>query len=227
MKILLNLFPFFVFCLPSLANAEVIDSGDNGFVLRDTALLDADAIDIWLALIKPGNWWTDTHTWTGDSRNLSLTPQAGGCFCERIPEDIEADRITLEGSVEHMRVIQAYPERVLRMRGGLGPLQSEPATGVLTIVISEVAEGVRVVWEYVVGGYMRYKSPIIAPAIDNVMKEQFASFTSQFSRIEVPMDTIGEQVEPLPEDEPETGLIEPIASDLLTLEEEIDSLGNK
>ena len=74
---------------------------------------------------------------------------------------------------------------------------------------------------------MRYKSPIIAPAIDNVMKEQFASFTSQFSRIEVPVDTIGEQVEPLPEDGSETGLIEPIVSDLLTLEEEIDSLGNK
>ena len=37
-----------------------------------------------------------------------------------------------------MRVIQAYPEEPLRMVGALGPLQSEPVAGVLTIALTEV-----------------------------------------------------------------------------------------
>src|SRR3546814_8253213 len=84
------------------------------------------------------------------------------------------DRITLEGSVEHMRVIQAYPERALRMQGALGPLQSEAVTGILTIAISEVEDGTRIVWEYVVGGHMRFEIPVIAKAVDGVMSQQLA-----------------------------------------------------
>jgi len=69
-----------------------------------------------------------------------------------VTEDPDSEKVTFEGSVEHMRVIQAFPEKVLRMRGGLGPLQSEPATGVLTIAIGENEDGGSViVWEYDVG----------------------------------------------------------------------------
>lgn len=154
------------------AMAEVVQSSDGGFITRDEAVVDASTKETWLALIAPAKWWNSSHTWSGDSANLTITPQAGGCFCERIPEDPDPEKITLEGSVEHMRVIQSYPERALRMQGALGPLQSEPVMGVLTIAISEVDEGTRIVWEYAVGGQMRFEIPAISKAVDGVMTQQ-------------------------------------------------------
>ena len=170
----------------SAAQAEIVASSDDGFVTRDTAVVDATPMQVWLALISPGKWWNDAHTWSGDAANMTLKPQAGGCFCERIPEDVEADRVTLEGSVEHMRVIQSFPERAMRMRGGLGPLQSEPVSGVLTIVISEAEQGTQIVWEYVVGGFMRYETVVIAPAVDGVMTQQLNGLAELLGRIDVP-----------------------------------------
>lgn len=157
--------------VPSL-EAKVTRSDNQGFVTRHEAQLEASPKQVWLALISPAKWWSPTHTWSSDPANMTLTPQAGGCFCERIPENPDPETFSLEGSVEHMRVIHAFPERALRMRGGLGPLQSEPATGVLTITIGKSDAGSRIVWEYVVGGSMRYEVAEIAQAVDEVMGQQ-------------------------------------------------------
>lgn len=152
------------------AAAEVTKTHGTGFIVRHEVIVEADAKATWLALISPDTWWQKEHTWSGDAANLSLKPSAGGCFCERIPEVDEPGRFTLEGSVEHMRVIQSYPETALRMQGALGPLQSEPVTGILTIAISKVEQGgTRLVWEYNVAGYMRYEIPVIARAVDGVI----------------------------------------------------------
>ncbi len=155
-------------------HAEVTQTTARGFVTRDEVVVEADLKETWLALISPARWWSSEHTWSGDAANLSLTPQGGGCFCERIPEVDEPGRFTLEGSVEHLRVVQAFPEKALRMAGALGPLQSEPVNGVLTIVLSEVDEGTRIVWEYNVGGSMRYEVDEISKAVDGVMSLQLA-----------------------------------------------------
>ena len=183
--------------------AEVTEESDAGFVTRDEAVVDATPKEVWLALITPSNWWNSAHTWSGDSENLRLTPQAGGCFCETIPEAQDADRITLEGSVEHMRVIQAYPESALRMTGALGPLQSEPVSGILTIAISTVDEGTRIVWEYNVGGKMRYEVPVISKAVDGVMTQQLNGLADLLGRIDQ-----AEEVEPEPEPELEPEAVE-------------------
>ena len=166
--------------------AEVTQSGEGGFVSRNEVVVSASPKEVWLALISPAGWWTSEHTWSGDAASLTLTPQAGGCFCEKIPEVDEPGRFTLEGSVEHMRVIQAYPERALRMVGALGPLQSEPVNGVLTIAISEVEAGTRIVWEYNVGGQMRYEVPVIARAVDAVMGIQLASLAKPLGPVARP-----------------------------------------
>lgn len=166
------------------AMAEVVEQDDDHFVTQAEAVVDADSKATWLALISPARWWSDEHTWSGDASNLTLTPQAGGCFCERIPEVEDAERITLEGSVEHMRVVQSYPERALRMRGSLGPLQSEPVTGILTIALSETAEGTRIVWEYNVGGSTRYEVSTIAVAVDAVMTQQLNGIADLLGRID-------------------------------------------
>ncbi|SHN60785.1 SRPBCC family protein [Erythrobacter sanguineus] len=157
------------------AAADVTGSSDNGFVSRHEAVVSATPTEVWLALISPAGWWRAEHTWSGDAANLTLTPQAGGCFCEKIPEVDEPGGFTLEGSVEHMRVIQASPQRALRMQGALGPLQSEPVTGILTIAISEAPQGTRIVWEYNVGGSMRYEVPVISKAVDGVMGAQLTA----------------------------------------------------
>ena len=186
--------------VPGAAQAEVVASSDDGFVTRDSAVVDATPMEVWLALISPGKWWNDAHTWSGDAANMTLKPQAGGCFCERIPEDVDADRVTLEGSVEHMRVVQAFPERALRMRGGLGPLQSEPASGVLTVVISEAENGTQIVWEYIVGGFMRYEVPVISIAVDGVMTQQLNGLADLLGPLDAP-DAPSVDVEPEPEAE--------------------------
>lgn len=170
----------------SPAAAEVVRATDVSFVSRHEVVVAATPKDVWLALISPSGWWRSDHTWSGDAANLTLTPQAGGCFCEKIPEVDEPGRFTLEGSVEHMRVVQAYPEAALRMVGALGPLQSEPVTGVLTIVISTVPKGTRIVWEYNVGGPMRYEVPIISKAVDGVMGLQLASLAKPLRVVAVP-----------------------------------------
>lgn len=181
--------------------AEVIDIDDRGFVTRDVAVVEADTKATWLALISPARYWNSGHTWSGDAANMRLTPQAGGCFCEKIPEDPDPEKITLEGSVEHMRVIHAFPERALRMRGGLGPLQSEPADGVLTVALSATETGgTRIVWEYAVAGRMRYEMDVISKAVDGVMSQQLNGLADLLGRVEMPVEP-----EPEPESVPEPG----------------------
>ena len=64
----------------------------------------------------------------------------------------------------------------------LGPLQGEPATGILTITLKEVEEGTRVLWEYNVGGPMRYEIPQISRAVDGVMSQQLAGLRDYLAR---------------------------------------------
>lgn len=156
------------------AQAEVVTQDGDMFVTRDAQIAPASLMETWLALITPAKWWNGAHSWSGDAANLTLIPQGGGCFCERIPGEEDSETIALDGSVQHMVVLQAFPKRALRMRGGLGPLQSEPAEGVLTITLKEEGEGTRILWEYVVGGRTRIETPVIAKAVDGVMSMQLA-----------------------------------------------------
>lgn len=170
----------------SPAAAELSRTTDNSFVSRHEVVVEATPKEVWLALISPAGWWRSEHTWSGDAKNLTLMPQAGGCFCETIPEVDEPGRFTLQGSVEHMRVVQAYPEAALRMIGSLGPLQSEPVTGILTIAISKVDAGTRIVWEYNVGGSMRYEVPVIAKVVDGVMGAQLDALAKPLGPVAAP-----------------------------------------
>lgn len=172
--------------LGSSLQAEVVDMKADGFVTRDSVSVAASPLKSWLALIKPAEWWNPEHSWSGDAANLVLTPQAGGCFCERIPGSDRPGASAMDGSAMHALVVQAFPLRVLRLRGGLGPLQGEPATGVLTITLKEVESGTRILWEYNVGGPMRYKIAEIAPAVDGVMSEQLHRLQAYLGALEDP-----------------------------------------
>ena len=159
------------------ASAEVVASSEAGFVIRQTAEVPADPAATWQALIAPQTWWSKAHTFSGDSANLYLDAQGGGCFCEKLPRKDGAPGVR-GGSVAHMRVVYADPGKALRMVGALGPLQSEALTGTMTITLKPGGAGTRIVLDYIVGGYMRYKTEEIAPAVDKVMSGQLAALAT-------------------------------------------------
>ncbi|WP_240504577.1 SRPBCC family protein [Tsuneonella mangrovi] len=187
-------------------SAKVIKSEANMFVTRDSATVKAAPLETWLMLIKPAEWWNSAHTWSGDAANLTITPQGGGCFCERIPEEPTANSAGLAGSAQHMTVVLAEPLKALRMRGALGPLQSEPVTGVLTITLQPTdTGGTKIVWEYVVGGQMRYPVDVISKAVDGVMSEQLDGLAAKLGRVDAPKPPPEPEAAPAaaPDDKPD------------------------
>lgn len=168
--------PLFLAAAP--LRAEVVSSAETGFVIRQAADVTASPDEAWSQLLGPAGWWSGKHTYSGDAANLSIDPRAGGCFCEVLPSAV-SPRAAPRGSVEHMRVVYAENRRVLRMTGGLGPLQSEAVQGTLTIALKPIDGGTRIMWEYVVGGFMRQKFDAMAPMVDGVLGEQLSRLAAK------------------------------------------------
>jgi hypothetical protein len=151
--------------LSAPAAAEVTASSDAGFVSHNEATVTASPDVAFAALAKPGDWWNGEHSYSGDAKNMTLEPKAGGCFCEKIAEG--------GGSVEHMRVVYIDPHgRTLRLRGALGPLQGEALTGTLTMTVEPAGSGAKITFDYVVGGYARFSLKEFATPVDGVVAEQ-------------------------------------------------------
>ncbi len=158
------------------ASAEVVQMSDAGFVSRVAGEVAVSPAEAWSAFVTPAKWWNKAHTFSGDAANLFLDATANGCFCEKMPSPKDAPVGQRPGTVMHMRIIYAEPNRALRMSGGLGPLQSEAVVGTMTVTFKPVdgasGKGTRILWEYVVGGYMRYKTDMISGAVDKVLSDQ-------------------------------------------------------
>lgn len=160
------------------ARAEVVQQADNGFVVQASVTVATDPDATFAMLRTPAKWWDKDHTWTGNAENLYMDAQAGGCFCELIPNEPTteggAPQRTLRGSVQHMQILYVDPGRLLRLSGALGPLQGEAVTGVLTLTLKPIKGGTRISMDYVVGGFMRMSTAEIAPAVDKVMAAQLS-----------------------------------------------------
>ena len=161
----------------SVGHAEVQASSEAGFVSHNEAEVAATPAEAWALLLRPSEWWSDAHTYSGSAGNMTIEAGVGGCFCEALPGSQGAPA----GRIEHMRVIYFAPHSTLRMRGGLGPLQSEAVTGVLTVTIEPAASGSKIVWDYAVGGYMRMPMEQMAPLVDQVIGEQLASLAARLA----------------------------------------------
>jgi len=147
------------------AAAEVKSASASGFEIENKRVVPVRPADAYAALGWIGAWWSSSHTYSGKAENLSLSTKAGGCFCERLDGG---------GSVEHMRVVQARPGEMLRLQGGLGPLQAEAATGTLTFALKAVPGGTEIIQTYVVGGFIRAGGDKLAGPVDKVLAEQLA-----------------------------------------------------
>jgi uncharacterized protein YndB with AHSA1/START domain len=157
------------------ATAEVVQSSPGGLVTRNEMRVSAPPARVWDELVEPAHYWNPEHSWFGDAAGLSLDLEPGGCFCE---EGRAADGTVRRA--EHARTVLADPARMLRLRGALGPLQSEALVGTLTVTLEPEAAGTRIIWEYVVGGHARFPLDEIAGAVDSVMAEQLARLVRSF-----------------------------------------------
>lgn len=162
------------------ARAEVTNTADNGFTVQHRAVITGDAEAVWKAMTAPSRYWNADHSWTGDAGNFYLVPQAGGCFCELIRTTSGDNIKSSEGSVQHMRVIYAHNNKMLRMSGALGPLQSEAVTGTLTMQLQPQGQSTVVRFTYKVGGYMEFPVDQMATAVDGVIGEQLARLSALF-----------------------------------------------
>lgn len=158
------------------AQAEITAQSGNGFAVSHSVTVSVDPEAAFAMLRTPAKWWDKDHTWTGSSDNLYMDAQAGGCFCELIPNpattESGAPQRTLRGSVQHMQILYVDPGKLLRMSGALGPLQGEAITGTMTISLAPIKGGTRLTVDYVAGGFMRMPQDAMATAVDGVIGAQ-------------------------------------------------------
>jgi uncharacterized protein YndB with AHSA1/START domain len=158
-------YPAFVLVLvPSWSKAEVLDSSANGFTTKTTLSIQASPDAVYRAVLHIGDWWNSQHTFSGDAHNLSIEEKAGGCFCEKLPNN---------GSARHMQVVLLAPGKTIGLTGGLGPLQSIAATGSMQIQLSPAEGGTKLEVTYAVAGYLPAGMNTWAAPVGSVLAEQF------------------------------------------------------
>jgi hypothetical protein len=145
------------------ARAEIVSAGPSGFNLRLVAEVPNPAPVVWASLADIGKWWDPEHTYSGDSRNLTLEPFVRGCFCEKL---------SLYAGIEHATVIYAQPAKTLRLSGALGPLQDFGVSGVMTWNIEPAGGGSRITLTYNVGGFADRPLADWAPLVDEMLGGQ-------------------------------------------------------
>ena len=134
----------------------------TGFVVSLRHETKAAARDLYRALGRIEQWWNASHSYSGKASNLSMPLQAGGCFCERWEQN----------SVEHARVVNAIENRLLRLSGALGPLQSLGVEGVLSFAIEEKDGRTTLDVTYRVAGPATAGLDRLAAPVDSVIAEQ-------------------------------------------------------
>jgi uncharacterized protein YndB with AHSA1/START domain len=155
--------------LAAPASSAVVADNAAGFAIEHEAVIAAPPDQVYAALGQPSRWWSSQHSWSGSASNLTLDLQPGGCFCERLPGG---------GGVEHARVVMAWPGKLLRLSGALGPLQAEALTGTMTWELKSVAGGTSVKLTYAVAGLARAARAALPGAVDGVLGEQLTNLKS-------------------------------------------------
>ena len=149
------------------AAAEVVSASANGFEINHTVNLVVKPDAAFAAFGNPAGWWSGEHTYSGNAKNLTLTLQPGGCFCERFPEG---------GGIEHMRVTYVDPGKRAVLTGSLGPLLFEATTGVMDVQVKSRAGGTQLTVNYRASGFFKGGASAMAPIVDQVLGEQLKRY---------------------------------------------------
>ena len=145
-----------------MAHAEVKQATADGFFIAFSGTVAASATKAYTDVSQVQRWWSSDHTWSGKASNLSLKPEAGGCFCEKWKD----------GSVEHGRVVMAMPGKLLRVETALGPLQERALKGILSFWIKNEDSTTTLTVEYRVNGASGSGLDQLAPSVDEVLGAQ-------------------------------------------------------
>ena len=152
-----------------IASADVRDSSPSGFTVENSVVVAASTTAVWSALINNvDEWWPKEHSWWGHESRLTIDARAGGCFCE-----ISGDR-----QAQHLAVVFADPPKLLRLTGGLGPLQGMGLSGVLEWRIQAADGGTRITMWYRAGGYSPEDLRKLASAVDQVQGLQLGGLAN-------------------------------------------------
>jgi uncharacterized protein YndB with AHSA1/START domain len=152
------------------ASAAIKDTAVNGFTVENAIRVPVDSIKAWKALVDDvDRWWPKDHTWWGKQGVLSIEPRAGGCFCERHGEQ----------QAQHLLVTFVDPGKLLRLTGGLGPLQGMGLSGVLEFRLAPAAGGGTIITMYYrAGGYTPDDLSKLAPVVDRVQALQIGGLAA-------------------------------------------------
>lgn len=151
------------------ALAEVKSATPGGFEVGGSVAIAAPPARVWAVLTAPDAWWSRDHRWFRNS-TLSLDLAPGGCWCER----------AADGRVSrHLETALVEPGSKLVLRGGLGPLQGQGASGGLTFDLKAEGDGSLLTWSYVVGGYTPGGLESWARPVDGVLSAQLANLKTR------------------------------------------------
>lgn len=161
-----------------VARAEVIDSSAIGFTVENRQVVPVDAATAWHALVEEvDRWWPKDHSWWGSESTLSISPRAGGCFCESAGER----------EAVHMTVVFVEPEKTLRLLGGLGPLQGMGLHGAMEFRLAPAeGGGTSITLHYRVGGYSPDELGGFAPVVDRVQGVQLKGLADYLRQAAAP-----------------------------------------
>ena len=151
--------------IPANADADVVDRFATGFTVKTIVSVAAPPDRVYRDVVNVGAWWDKEHTYSGDAKNLSIVAQPGGCFCEKVPGG---------GAVEHGRVVNISPNKLLRLSAAVGPLQELGVAGSLTWQIEPGAQGTgsTLTMTYAAGGYAPGGLDKLADIVDSVLSQQ-------------------------------------------------------
>ena len=151
-------------------HADVKDASASGFTIENSADVPVDAATAWQVLVGGvDSWWPKDHTWWGRASTLSIDARAGGCFCEKAGSQ----------HAQHMQVVFVDPHKLLRMSGGLGPLQGMGLFGVLEWRLTPIDGGTRIVLWYRAGGYTPDDLSKFAAVVDKVQALQLGGLANK------------------------------------------------
>jgi len=145
------------------ARAEVVAASANAASVRIAVPIAAAPDKVYASFLAISRWWDKEHTYSGDAANLSLTPTAGGCFCESLPGG---------GSVLHMTVVNVAPNQRMTLSGALGPLQTAGIAGALSFSFVPKDAATEVILVYNFAGFYPNGLPSIAGGVNAVLQTQ-------------------------------------------------------
>lgn len=155
------------------SDAKVLDASPSGFTMENVEIVPVTPQVAWQALVNDvGQWWPADHTWWGDASKLSIEPRIGGCFCERNGEQ----------QAWHMSIAFVDPGKLLRMTGGLGPLQGLGVHGALDWRFEAVENGTKITLHYRAGGYAPEDLSKFAPIVDQVQAQQLGGLAKHLRK---------------------------------------------